>query len=159
MVKVWFNGRWCILHDPSMTRNEIFGVYDHKEMEKLAGINGSRNKAAAKSLLEDFEAYGATNHAIYSFLYANQVVGSSCKPTSKVKSDKMFQVLFVFFQFCIPLQIFFCRKQKNFWAHLSGQHIGIVSFPLVLLFLCIHKPCRNNTYTHTHTHHTAKKVE
>jgi hypothetical protein len=114
MVKVWFNGRWCILHDPSMTRNEIFGVYDHKEMEKLAGINGSRNKAAAKSLLEDFEAYGATNHAIYSFLYANQVVGSSCKPTSKVKSDKMFQVLFVFFNSVFHYRSFFVGSRRTF---------------------------------------------
>ena len=114
-MTVWYNGRWCTVHEPRMTRNEIFGAYDHKEMEKLAGINGSRNKAAAKPILEGFEAYGAMHHAVYSFLYATQVLGSSCKPTSKVDSDEMFKVCFVLFCFSIfHYRYFCCRTQKPF---------------------------------------------
>ena len=73
-----------------MTRNELFGVYDHKAAEKLAGMSGCRSPAAAKALLEKFEAYGAAHHAVYSFLHAKEIMGSSCLPTSKAQSDEMF---------------------------------------------------------------------
>jgi hypothetical protein len=90
-VKVWYNGRLCIVHGPSMTRNELFGVYDHKAAEKLMGMNGPRNAQSAKVILDDFEAYSSSKHAVYSFLHAKVHKGSSCLPLSKEKSDKKHQ--------------------------------------------------------------------
>jgi hypothetical protein len=84
-LKVTYNGRECVMHSPTVRRNEYFRVLDHPEMVRQGSGMGARSPDSLKPILKDSTAVSLRNKACYSFLAA-----PNCTPQDEQESCKLY---------------------------------------------------------------------
>jgi hypothetical protein len=131
LIKVLFNGRLCVCHSPTITRNPIMRNLDEPERVKQAGTTNFRNPFCLAVFVDNFEAVLSGSNTVYSFLK-----NRDCTPRDEATCRERFQN-------AEQVRVKFVRKLFSFYYHICTDIWNrFFSHSIDIFVFCLLGHCR-----------------